>query len=529
MFKAFAGLWVVVFLPLFFLLVPTSYSPIVIFNEYAEKTRYVDTYKGTFHLIFKRLNSLDQVKWVNDIAYLSKKFGYGLTITRMESWKESPDDYNKLKKGEFVFINNEPELLIKRVDKTPWVVTIIVDSTENEKIYQSSKGTLYLLQQEFTINEKEQWLQKLDDLKSNFSFALSIVDVNKLDVSAILKDKLSTDELIWTTNSDNRFDFYFLLPNKTQVIKAAEIPSTSSSPLFILTLLSTFIVIISVAMFLWVSPLWRDLSKLNIIATNFGDGALDERAKITKKSTVAKLAISFNKMADKIEQLFSNQKQLTRAIAHDLRTPLYRLRFAFEMVKSDETSQQEKTTYFEAIDTSINDLDQLINQTLLLSRYTNAVNLTNFSNILLAKIIQDEVDCFALETNEVRVEFLVEPSLLTHDVYIDKRAIIRAVNNLIVNANRYATSKITIRFYQDNTDYFISVEDDGPGIPTNERENVFVPFVQLDNEQRDSNAGHGLGLAIVKQIMQWHNGDIRLSDSALGGAKFVLQWPTAKQ
>lgn len=529
MFKAFSGLWLVVFLPLFFLLVPTSYSPIIIFNEYAEKTRYVDTYKGTFYLIVKRLKALDQGKWVNDIESLSNNFGYGLTITSLEDWQESPDEYNKLKEGEFVFINDEPELLVKRVDKTAWVITMDVDSSETEKIYRSSKGTLYLLQQEFSLDDKDKWLQKLNDMRSRFSFTLSILDVDELGVSPELKDKLIEREIIWTPNKDKRFDFYFLLPGQTQVVKAQEIPSTSASPLFILILLLTFIVIISVAMFLWVSPLWKDLSKLNIIATNFGDGALDERAKITKKSTVSSLAVSFNQMADKIESLFSSQKQLTRAIAHDLRTPLYRLRFAFEMVRSDDASKEEKATYFEAIDTSINDLDQLINQTLLLSRYTSAVDLTNFNLTNLAQKIQYEIDCFALEINDIGIDFSANSSLLDLEVYIDKRAMIRAINNLIVNASHYATSKISIQFYQDNTDYFICVEDDGLGIPSSEWEDVFIPFKQIDNEQRDSNSGHGLGLAIVKQIMQLHNGEVILSDSSLGGAKFLLSWPITKQ
>jgi len=528
MFKAFSGLWIVVFLPLFILIVPTPISPILIFNEYTEKNRFIDTYKGTFYLLFKRLSTLGQTTWVNDIESLSKEFGYGLKIDSLEEWKESPDDYNSLKKGEFVFINNEPELLVKRVDKTPWVITLSVDSSEHENIYRSSQGTLYLLQQEFTLNEKDQWLQKLEELKSNFSFTLSILDVDELHVSTILKDKLKEDQIIWTPNKNMRFDFYFLLPNKTQVIKAEEIPSTSASPLFIVTLLLAFIIIISVAMFLWVSPLWKDLSKLNVIATKFGDGALDERAKITKKSAVSQLTLSFNKMADKIEQLFSSQKQLTRAIAHDLRTPLYRLRFAFEMVKSDDASKEEKATYFEAIDTSINDLDQLINQTLLLSRYTSAVDLTSFSMTPLAKKIQYEVDCFILESNNISIEFIANSSLLDQDIYIDKMAIIRAVNNLIVNANRYANSIISIHFYQEDNVNFISVEDDGLGIPASEWENVFVPFMQVDNTQRDSNAGHGLGLAIVKQIMQWHKGEVILSNSSLGGANFLLSWPITK-
>lgn len=529
MFKAFAGLWIVVFFPLFFLLVPTPYSPIVIFNEYAQKTRYVETYKGTFYLIFKRLKPLEQSLWKKDIDLLSKKFGYDLTLTRLDQWKGSSKRYDAIEKGEYVFINNEPEILIKRIDNTPWFVSINVESEVTEKIYRSSKGTLYLLQQEFSIEDKELWLQKLDELQSRFSFTLSLLDVGELDIALTLKDKLQKNEIVWASNNDGFTNFYFLLPDKSHVIKAEEIPLNSVGPLIMLIILLTFIVIISVAMFLWVSPLWKDISKLNIIATNFGEGALDERAQINEKSTVSNLAASFNKMADKIEGLFSSQKQLTRAIAHDLRTPLYRMRFSVEMLKSDDTATEEKSTYFDAIDKSINDLDQLINQTLILSRYTSSVDLTNFSMTPLAKKIQYEVDCFSLEMSDISIELEVDTPLLEQPIYIDKSAMIRAINNLIANASRYASSKISIHFYQDELGYAISVEDDGCGIPSSEWEKVFTPFAQIGNEQRDVNGGHGLGLAIVKQIMQWHNGEVNLSDSSLSGAKFILSWPLSQK
>ncbi len=528
MFKAFLGLWAVVFLPLFFLLFPSSYSPITILNEYTEKNRYVGIYEGTFYLIANRLDTIDENLWKDDVQSLSKEFGYGLSLKRLSDWQSDITQYQSLNNGEFVFINDEPELLIKRVDQTQWVIVMDVDSSQEENIYRGSKGSLYLLQQEFKLKDKDSWSDKLVELNTRFAFKLSILPKSSLTIEQKLVNKLSNYEMIWLPNQNERLDFYFLLPDSTHVIKAEEIHVSGISPIFIIVILLVFVLIISIAMFLWVSPLWKDLSKLNIIATKFGDGALDERALITKNSTVSQLTSSFNKMANKIEQLFSNQKELTRAIAHDLRTPLYRLRFAFEMIKSDDATQNEKTNYFDAIDKSIDDLDQLINQTLVLSRYNNTVDLTSFENQIFAKILQEEVDYFKLESPSFIVDLNISDSLINREIFVDKRAMIRAINNLTSNAKRFATKKISINFYANLTYYFLSIEDDGPGIPASKWENVFAPFSQLNNEQRESGMGHGLGLAIVKQIMKWHEGEVKLSDSALGGAKFVMLWPISQ-
>jgi two-component system sensor histidine kinase RstB len=230
-------------------------------------------------------------------------------------------------------------------------------------------------------------------------------------------------------------------------------------------------------------------------------------------------------MADKIEQLFSTQKELTRAVAHDLRTPLYRLRFAVEMVKS-ESEVVENHEYFDAIDRSINDLDQLINQTLVLSRYNSAADVTSFDKCDLSVILEEEISYFKLDNPTLSIEFIIDLPLINDKPYVDKKALLRGLNNLLSNAARYAQTKILIHYYLDAGQYCLSVEEDGTGIPESQWEKVFSPFTQLNNEQRNNNnEGHGLGLAIVKQIMKWHSGNVELDQSSLGGAKFKMRWP----
>lgn len=97
--------------------------------------------------------------------------------------------------------------------------------------------------------------------------------------------------------------------------------------------------------------------------------------------------------------------------------------------------------------------------------------------------------------------------------------------NLLENAARFAARVVEVRADLNDKVISISISDDGPGVPPAERGRVFNSFVRLSNPQNSSQRGFGLGLAIVKRLMRWHGGDVRLSESPLGGACFTLHWP----
>ena len=101
----------------------------------------------------------------------------------------------------------------------------------------------------------------------------------------------------------------------------------------------------------------------------------------------------------------------------------------------------------------------------------------------------------------------------------------RALHNVITNAQRYAQSKITITLAIDEKDYIVLVEDDGPGIPLEDRSRVFNSFVRLRQNTNFDKSGFGLGLSIVSRIMEWHNGRAHVRESQWGGACFELRWP----
>jgi len=112
-----------------------------------------------------------------------------------------------------------------------------------------------------------------------------------------------------------------------------------------------------------------------------------------------------------------------------------------------------------------------------------------------------------------------QPIMLAFESYYMERAI----NNLIGNALRYAKSKVEISLTTNNeSGIWIYIDDDGPGIPPQERENLFSPFVRADKSRARKTGGFGLGLAIVHKIIQWHEGKVMIEDSPLGGARLSI-------
>jgi two-component system OmpR family sensor kinase len=124
--------------------------------------------------------------------------------------------------------------------------------------------------------------------------------------------------------------------------------------------------------------------------------------------------------------------------------------------------------------------------------------------------------------SHIRLVHNIDESILCH-CYGD--LLERATQNLITNAIRYARSEVIVSASISSTYFTIKVEDDGCGIPPEDRADLFKPFSRVDKSRDKQNGGYGLGLAIVKKVIDWHNGQYFIEDSLQGGALFTLRIP----
>ncbi|MBV4485079.1 two-component sensor histidine kinase [Pseudomonas sp. SWRI153] len=275
---------------------------------------------------------------------------------------------------------------------------------------------------------------------------------------------------------------------------------------------------------LWLRPHWRDLERLKGTAERFGKGHLSERTRIAPSSNIGSLAHVFDTMAGDIENLLNQQRDLLNAVSHELRTPLTRLDFGLALALSEDLPSASRER-LQSLVAHIRELDELVLELLSYSRLQNpaqtperiAVSLDEFIDSILGSVDEE------LESPEIVIDVLLHGQL--ERFALDPRLTARAIQNLLRNAMRYCEKRIQIGVQVNAAGCEIWVDDDGIGIPDDERERIFEPFYRLDRSRDRATGGFGLGLAISRRALEAQGGTLTVESSPLGGARFRLWLP----
>lgn len=258
----------------------------------------------------------------------------------------------------------------------------------------------------------------------------------------------------------------------------------------------------------------RSIRNLSEVAEKFGRGQMPE-IRPSGSREIRSLAIAFIKMKERVIRQISQRTDMLSAVSHDLRTPLTRMRLQLEMMpKSDEITD---------LKSDIADMEKLIDEYLNFARRddkekNNSVKIKNF-----------------LEKNIISYYKKMDRTIGNHidingnaKVSIKKLSLKRALMNLIDNAFNYGT-QVDLLATLSHKNLIITINDNGPGIPQEERDNVFKPFYRIDNsrnlDKKSTSGGSGLGLAIAMDAVTSHGGRIKLADSPLGGLRVIIFIP----
>ncbi|MDZ5602811.1 ATP-binding protein [Pseudomonas sp. RP23018S] len=275
---------------------------------------------------------------------------------------------------------------------------------------------------------------------------------------------------------------------------------------------------------LWVWPHWRDLERLKNTARRLGRGHLSERTHISAHSNIGELARVFDTMAGDLERHLNQQRELLNAVSHELRTPLTRLDFGLVLL-FDEVPAASRKRLMELVG-HVRELDELVLELLSYGRLENAEQLRERVEVSLPELLDSVLGSFAEELDSREVAWEVHIDAALPRFVLDPRLTARAVQNLVRNAMRYCDARLRLQVsLEADGGCRLSVEDDGIGIPPDERERIFQPFYRLDRSRDRSTGGFGLGLAISRRAIEGQGGSLTVQPSALGGAQFVIRLP----
>ncbi|ELY6212719.1 two-component system sensor histidine kinase RstB [Cronobacter dublinensis] len=379
------------------------------------------------------------------------------------------------------------------------------------------KSSLYLMRSELREIPPHEWNKTIKELDLNLSFKLRIQPLSQFHLDDINSRRLREGDIVAL---DDEYTFIQRIPRSHYVLAVGPVPYLyflHQMRLLDIALIALIAISLALPVFIWMRPHWQEMLRLEAAAQRLGEGHLDERIHFDKASSFSRLGVAFNQMANNINALIASKKQLIDGIAHELRTPLVRLRYRLEM--SDNLSAAES----QALNRDIGQLEALIEELLTYARLDRPQTELHLTHPALPRWLHEYVDD-ARSLHPVRELML---SRVDEGDYgaLDMRLMERVLDNLVNNGLRYSEQRLRIGLSLQGAQATLEVEDDGPGIPEDERSRVFEPFVRLDPSRDRATGGCGLGLAIVQSIATAMSGQVSVAQSTLGGAHFRFSWP----
>ncbi|ELA09333.1 integral membrane sensor signal transduction histidine kinase [Moraxella macacae 0408225] len=483
-----------------------------------------------FHLISEGLvrqkSDIARKRWLNDVSIL---FDNDFHLQDFDKNKFKNSELNRLEKQKSVVRfdpkTTDAEIFHKVANSNQIIYVNITKLSE-----QQMKGLGVLLLDDLsyypTVEAKQQRLQVL---QSYFPFKLSLQNLENLKLDSDQQSRLLRKDIVISfkdSASVENSSFRILAPTEIPgiVVVLGAIPLFNWFPLNLIisiTLISMFL--ISLGVYAMIFPLERKLQLIQTGISKVRGGKLDTKVKVIGEDEIAHLALTFNSMTEHIRRLIESQRELTRAVSHELRTPVARIRFAVDML-ADTDEYEDRMSQRDYIEQDIEDLNALIDEILTYAKLEEGSPKMEWEEIKLSDLVAQIVR----ETNALGKSVVVEAGQIDDKAVAvaDRRYLHRVLQNLAGNATRYANKKIIVTAGVNKKEAFISVEDDGQGIPKKDREKVFIPFARLDDSRTRATGGYGLGLSIVSRIAFWFNGKMSVDESpTLGGARFIMTWP----
>ncbi|CRM01770.1 ATP-binding protein [Pseudomonas sp. 24 R 17] len=404
-----------------------------------------------------------------------------------------------------------------------WLVNYTFDELlpEANETYnrEALRGPAYGLVEQLRPVPAEAREVRLSELQQHYGLRLDLVQRDELALSQREQQLLAAGQLVV------RGDFMEFIANIDGGPQLLNIKLPEEPKWLYLWAYGLLGLSLAIVLYFWVRPHWRDLEHIRLAAQRFGDNDLSSRILLPRRSTVRELAGHFNQMAERIESLIANQRELTNAVSHELRTPIARLSFELDQLKQ-QTDPRQRGELIADMYADLGELEDMVSELLTYASLERGATQVTRERIEAHSWLDSVIGSVTLEAEAAGIQL----SLRTCEVdfiQIEPRFMARAVINLLRNAIRYAERRVEMSLVKFGSGYEVRVCDDGPGVPEEGRSKIFQPFMRLDASRDRRTGGFGLGLALVQRVSQWHGGQVQVLDSEWGGASFRMTWAYA--
>ena len=310
-----------------------------------------------------------------------------------------------------------------------------------------------------------------------------------------------------TVGRSNLIEIRVAIPDGVMRVTARRSQAyASNSHIFLLWMTGSSLVLLAVAI-LFLRNQIKPIVRLSKVAESFGKGREIE-FKPRGAREVRQAGHAFIEMKRRIERAMEQRTTMLNGVSHDLRTIITRFKLSLALV--------EQTAEVEDLKRDVDEMSRMLEGYLAFARGDSAETAAPTDMRALLEDERTVVERLGAHVNAVDLDG--HPS-----VTVRPDAFRRCLFNLAANAARYGDT-VSISGRLEGRSFLVSIDDDGPGVPPESREEVFKPFVRLDDSRQDA-GGSGLGLAIARDIARTHGGDVALHDSPLGGLRATIRVP----
>ncbi|MDN5695003.1 MAG: ATP-binding protein, partial [Psychrobacter sp.] len=457
---------------------------------------------GAFHIVAEGIahqeSESQREYWLSDASSL---FGAEFNIVPINEVDFNASELRRFEKGNTVVRYVAQPIyadVYYRLPDNESVLTARISQVTEQQVRAIAVFLLDDLSYYATLSDKR---ARLAELEEKFSFPLEFRAINTLNLDPDQMARLRRDEVVIllqdTNTSKSNSSIKVVVPSEINdmAILIGPVPLFNWFPLnLIVSMILISMFLISLGVYALIFPLERKLQLIQVGVNEVSKGNLDIKVQVIGQDEIARLSATFNAMTAHIKRLIESQRELTRAVSHELRTPVARIRFAVDML-ADTDDEDSRFMQRDYIDEDIEALNGLIDEILTYAKLEEGSPKLDLEPVNLRELLEQ----IERETNALGKPIKIVTKLPNAKVtaVADRRYLHRVIQNLAGNALRYAETTIIISAGVKKGNAFVSVEDDGHGIPEADREKVFIPFSRLDDSRTRASGGYGLGLSIV--------------------------------